>query len=56
MEGKEQYQVNFSSKFLALENFDDDVNINRILKNIGENINISAKENVITDDVTQSKV
>jgi hypothetical protein len=38
--GKEHYQVKVSNKFAALENLDDDVDINR---NITENIKIQVK-------------
>jgi hypothetical protein len=42
-EAKEQYQVTIKSKFAALDNLDDDGNINRAWDTIRENINISAK-------------
>jgi hypothetical protein len=34
VEGKEQYQVKISNKFAALENLDDDVDINRAWETI----------------------
>jgi hypothetical protein len=43
VEGKEQYRVEMSNRFPALENSDDDVDINRAWETIRENINISAK-------------
>jgi NADH:ubiquinone oxidoreductase subunit D len=46
VEGKEQYWVEISNRFAALENLDDDVGINRVWKTIRENINISAEESL----------
>jgi CTP-dependent riboflavin kinase len=40
---KEQYQVTIKSKFAALENLDDNGDINRALETIKQNIKISAK-------------
>jgi hypothetical protein len=40
VEGKEQYRVEISNKRAALENLDDDVDINRAWETIGENIKI----------------
>jgi hypothetical protein len=40
---KEQYQVKITNRFAALENFDDNVDMNRAWENIRENIKISAK-------------
>jgi hypothetical protein len=45
-EAKEQYQVTNKNKFAALENLDDDGNINRAWNTIRENITISAKESI----------
>jgi hypothetical protein len=45
-EGKEQYRVEILNKFAALENLDDDVDINRAWETIRENIKISAKESL----------
>jgi hypothetical protein len=36
VEGKEQYQVEISNRFAALENLDDDVDINRAWETIRE--------------------
>jgi hypothetical protein len=44
VEGKEQYRVEISNRFAALENLDDEVDNNRAWETIGDNINISAKE------------
>jgi hypothetical protein len=46
VEVKEQYQVTIKSKFAALENLDDNGDINRALETIRENIRISAKESI----------
>jgi hypothetical protein len=42
--GKEQYHVEISKRFTALENLDTGVDINRAWQTISEHINISAKE------------
>jgi hypothetical protein len=44
VEGKDQYRVEMSNRFAALENLDAKVNINRAWETIRENIKISAKE------------
>jgi hypothetical protein len=44
VECKEQYRVETSYRFTALENLDDDVDNNRAWETIRENIKISAKE------------
>jgi hypothetical protein len=46
VEGKEQYHVELSNRFAALENLDTEVDINRDWETIRENINISAKESL----------
>jgi hypothetical protein len=45
-EVKEQYQVTIKNKFAALENLDDNLDINRAWEAISENIIISAKESI----------
>jgi hypothetical protein len=45
-EVKEQYQVTIKNKFAALENLDDNRDINRAWETIRENISISAKESI----------
>jgi hypothetical protein len=42
--GKEQFRVEFSNRFAALEDLDTEVEINSAWETIRENINISAKE------------
>jgi hypothetical protein len=46
VEGKEQYCVQISNRFMALENLDAEVDINRAWETIRENIKISAKESL----------
>jgi hypothetical protein len=45
-EAKVQYQVKITNRFAALENCDDNVDMNRASENIRENIKISAKESL----------
>jgi hypothetical protein len=44
VEGKEQYRVDITDRFAALENLDDDMDINRAWETIRENIQIPSKE------------
>jgi hypothetical protein len=46
VEGKEQFRVEVSNRFAALEDLDAEVEINSTWKTIGEYINISAKESL----------
>jgi hypothetical protein len=46
VEGKEQYHVEVSNRFAALEDLDTEVEINSAWEMIRENINISAKQNL----------
>jgi hypothetical protein len=43
-EGKEQYHVEISNRFAALESLDSEVDIHRAWETIRENIKISAKK------------
>jgi hypothetical protein len=43
VEGKEQYHVEVSNRFAALEDFDTDVEINSAWEMISESIKISPK-------------
>jgi hypothetical protein len=45
VEGKEQYRVEFSNRFAALEDMDVE-DINSVWETIRENIKISAKESM----------
>jgi hypothetical protein len=44
VECKGRHRVEISNRFAALENLDDDVDINRAWETIRENIKISAKD------------
>jgi hypothetical protein len=44
VEGKEQYRVEISNRFAALENLDTEVVVNKAWETIRENIKISAKD------------
>jgi hypothetical protein len=46
VEGKEQYRVEISDRFAALENVDTEVDINRARETLRENIKISAEESL----------
>jgi hypothetical protein len=46
VEGKEQYRVEVSNRFAALEDFYAEMNINSVCKSIRDNIRISVKENL----------
>jgi hypothetical protein len=46
IEGKEQYRVEVSNRFAAVEDLDTEVEINTAWKTIRENIKISAKESL----------
>jgi hypothetical protein len=46
VEGKEQFRVEVSKRFAALEDLDTEVKINSAWETVGENINISGKESL----------
>jgi hypothetical protein len=46
VEGKEQYCVEISNRFTAMENSDTEVDVNKAWETIRENIKISAKESL----------
>ncbi|PNF14117.1 hypothetical protein B7P43_G01057, partial [Cryptotermes secundus] len=46
VEGKEQYHVELLNRFVALENLDTEVNVNKAWETNRENIKISAKESL----------
>jgi hypothetical protein len=54
-EVKEQNQVKITNRFAALENFDDNVDMNRAWENIRENIKNSAKESLGHYELQQHK-
>jgi hypothetical protein len=54
-EVKEQYQVKITNRFDALENFGDNVDMNRAWENIRQNRQISAKESLGHYELQQHK-
>ena len=44
LEVRKQYQIDITNRFAALENLNDDEDVNRTWENIKENIKTSAKE------------
>ena len=55
LEVREQYQVEITNRFAALENISDGEDINRVLENIKKNIKTSAKENLGLHEMKQHK-
>jgi hypothetical protein len=55
-EGKEQYHVEISSRFAALENLDAEVDINRAWETIRKNITISTKESLGYYELKKHKI
>jgi hypothetical protein len=55
VEGKEQFRVEVSNRFAALEDLDIEVEINSAWEMIRENINISAKESLGYFEVKKHK-
>jgi len=54
-EVREQYQIEITNRFAALENLDDDEDVNRNWENIKENIQTSVKESLGLDEFKQNK-
>ncbi|PNF35371.1 hypothetical protein B7P43_G02578 [Cryptotermes secundus] len=54
VESKEQYRVEVSSRFTALENLDTEVDVNKAWETIRENIKISAKERLMLNLLADS--
>ena len=54
-EVREQYQIEITNRFAALENSDYDEDVNRTWENIKENIQTSGKESLGLDEFTQNK-
>jgi hypothetical protein len=54
-EFKEQYQVKITNRFAALENFGENVDMNRAWENIRENIKISTNESLGHYELQQHK-
>ena len=55
LEVKEQYQIEITNRFAALENLDVDEDLNRDWENIKENIKTSAKESLGLHELMQHK-
>ena len=54
-EVKKQYQIEITNRFAALENSDDDEDVNGTWENIKENIQTSAKKSLGLDEFEQKK-
>jgi len=54
-EVREQYQIEIKNRFAALENLNDDEDVNRTWENIKEDIQSSAKESLGLDEFKQNK-
>ena len=52
---REQYQIEVTKRFAALENLNDDEDVNRTWVNIKQNIQTSAKESLGLDEFKQNK-
>jgi hypothetical protein len=55
LEVRKQYQIEITNKFAALENLDNDGDINRALENIKESIQTSARESLGLRESKQHK-
>jgi len=54
-EVREQYQIEITNRFAALENLNNDEDVNRTWENIKENIQISVKESLGLHEFKQNK-
>ena len=54
-EVREQYQIEITNKSAALENLNDDEDVNRTWENIKENIQTSAKQSLGLHELKQNK-
>jgi len=54
-EVREQYQIEITNRFAALENVNDDEDENRTWENIKENIQTSAEESLSLHELNQNK-
>jgi len=54
-EVREQYQIEITNRFAALENLNDDEDVNRTWENIKENIQTSAKKSQGLHELKQNK-
>ena len=55
-EVREQYQIEITNRFAALENLNNDEDVNRTWENIKENIQTSAKESLGLHEFKQNKL
>ena len=55
LEVRKQYQIEFTNRFVALENLSDDEDTNRAWENIKENIKSSAKDSLGLQELKQHK-
>ena len=55
LEVKEQYEIEITNRFAALENLNDSEDLNRAGQNIQENIKTSAKESLGLYELKQHK-
>jgi len=56
LEDKEQYHIEIINRFEALENLNDDEDVNRTWENIKDNIQTSAKESLGLHELKQNKL
>ena len=54
-EVREHYQIEITNRFAALENVNDEEDVNRTSENIKENIQTSAKESLGLHELKQNK-
>ena len=54
-EVREEYQIEITNRFAALENLNDDEDVNRTWENIKESIQMSAKESLGLHEFKQKK-
>ena len=54
-EVREQFQIEITNRFAALENVNDNKDVNRTWENIKENIQTSAKESLGLHELNQNK-
>jgi methyltransferase-like protein len=55
LEVKKKYQFEITNRFADLENLNADEDVNRVWKNIKENMKTSAKESVVLHKLKQHK-
>ena len=55
LEVRKQYQIEITNKFAALENLNNDEDVNRTWENIKKNIKTSAKESLDLHELEQHK-